>query len=295
MKKKVLFALTSAAILALSGCAGTSSEDGKSNAATAKETTQVRVGLTGTFNEDIWKIVKDDLQDEGIEIKTVQFANYSLPNVALAAGDIELNAFQHHAFLQDEIKNHGYDLTPIGDTYIVTMSIFSDQIKDLKELKAGDKVALPNDATNGGRALKLLAAAGIIELDSAKGDTPEVSDITKNELNLQFQEVDANLVPSLIPDVAIAVVNGNYALDAKLPAEQKLFTEKEWNSNAYYLNITARTADKDNPTYQRIAQAYQTAKVQQLFAAEFKGNLISAWDQPDGQKAGEAPKGLSAK
>ncbi|WP_124054304.1 MetQ/NlpA family ABC transporter substrate-binding protein [Arcanobacterium ihumii] len=295
MKKKPFFALLIASALSLTACSGAGSESSSSSDSNSQgKTTHVRIGLTGTFNEDIWAPIKKELKKEGVEIETVQFANYSLPNAALEAGDIELNAFQHHAFLQNEIKSHGYHLTPIGDTYIVTMSVFSDKIHDLKELKKGDKVAIPNDATNGGRALKLLEEAGVIGVDPAKGNTPDVADITKNDLELKFVEADANLVASLIPDAKIAVVNGNYALDSKLPQDQKIYSEKHWDSNAFYLNITARTEDKDNPVYKRIVEAFQTEQAQQLFEKEFKGNLISAWDKKDGQKAGEAPKGLSA-
>ncbi len=108
----------------------------------------------------------------GIHLEFVQFSNFSLPNDALNSGDIDLNAFQHHAFLENEIANYGYDITAIGDTYVVAMNVYSDKINDLSELKDGDKIAIPNDATNEGRALKLLESAGILELDPAAAHLP---------------------------------------------------------------------------------------------------------------------------
>ena len=130
--------------------------------AAASQDVTVRIGLTGTFNEDIWAPAAEELAQEGIHLEFVQFSNFSLPNDALNSGDIDLNAFQHHAFLENEIANYGYDITAIGDTYVVAMNVYSDKINDLSELKDGAKIAIPNDATNEGRTLKLLESAGIL-------------------------------------------------------------------------------------------------------------------------------------
>ena len=116
--------------------------------AAASQDVTVRIGLTGTFNEDIWAPAAEELAQEGIHLEFVQFSNFSLPNDALNSGDIDLNAFQHHAFLENEIANYGYDITAIGDTYVVAMNVYSDKINDLSELKDGDKIAIPNDATH---------------------------------------------------------------------------------------------------------------------------------------------------
>ena len=125
----------------------------------AAEPVTVRIGLTGAVYEPIWDVVKDKLAAEGINLEYVQFNNFSLPNNALNNGEIEMNAFQHHAFFNNDTASNGYNLTAIGDTYIVAMDIFSDKIHDLSELKDGDLVAVPNDVTNEGRALKVLEAA----------------------------------------------------------------------------------------------------------------------------------------
>ena len=157
----------------------------------------VKIGLTGAIYEDIWAPVAEVLAKEGVKLEYVQFSNFSLPNQALANGEVDLNAFQHHAFLRNEIKNNGYEITSIGDTFIIAMNLYSQKIKSVEELKDGDKVAVPNDVTNEGRALKLLEAAGVLKLKEGVGASPELSDIVSTRVKLEFVEIDANLIPIL--------------------------------------------------------------------------------------------------
>lgn len=253
-------------------------EPAQTDDSSAQEPVTVRIGLTGTFNEDIWAPAAEVLAEEGIILEYVQFSNFSLPNDALSNGDIELNAFQHHAFLENEIANYGYDITAIGDTYIVAMNIYSDKIDDLSQLKDGDKVAIPNDATNGGRAIKLLESAGILTVDPAAGASPTISDITSYNTQVEFVEVDANLVYSTLPDVTIAVINGNYALDSGLTADEALFKETEYTDNRYFGLIAARTEDAENPVYQRIVEAYQSQYTIDIFNDQFAGFFVPAWN-----------------
>ena len=243
----------------------------------APETVTVRIGLTGAVYEPIWDVVKEKLAPEGIILEYVQFNNFSLPNNALNNGEIEINAFQHHAFFNNDVASNGYDLTAIGDTYIVAMGIFSNTLKDLSELKDGDLVGVPNDVTNEGRALKLLESAGIIEIDPAAGNSPAINDITGYNVAVEFQEVDANLVPSILPDVAIAVVNGNYAADAGLKASEALYMESEYADNSYYCLIAVRSEDADNPVYQRIVEAYQCDEVIEVYNSQFAGLFTPTW------------------
>ena len=249
----------------------------------------VRIGLTGNIYEDIWAPVAEVLEKEGILLEYVQFSNFSLPNDALNSGDIEINAFQHHAFFENELKNYGYDLVPIGDTYIVAMNIYSNKISDLSELKDGDKIAVPNDATNEGRALKLLESAGIIEIDPEAGATPTIEDITGYNVKVSFVEVDANLVFSTLPDVTIAVINGNYALDSGLTADEALFKETEYTDNRYFCLIAVRAEDAENPVYQRIVEVYQSDLTVKVFNDEFAGFFVPAWDLDLGAEAEAEP------
>ena len=141
------------------------------------------------------------------------------------------------------------------------MNVYSDKINDLSELKDGDKIAIPNDATNEGRALKLLESAGILELDPAAGASPTIADITGYQVQVEFVGVDANLVYSTLPDVTLAVINGNYALDSGLTADEALNEKKrDYTDNSYFGLIAARTEDAEKPVYLRIVEAYQTPK-----------------------------------
>ncbi|WP_298065910.1 MetQ/NlpA family ABC transporter substrate-binding protein [uncultured Mailhella sp.] len=238
----------------------------------------VKIGLTGAIYEDIWAPVARELSREGIKLEYVQFSNFSLPNQALANGEIDLNAFQHHAFLRNEIKNNGYEITSIGDTFIVAMNLYSDKISSVDELKDGDKVAVPNDVTNEGRALKLLEAAGVLKLKEGVGAAPELSDIVSTRVKLEFVEIDANLVVSTLPDVALAAINGNYALDSGFKASQAIFKEPRYDDDSYTCLIASRTADAQNPVFKRIVEAYHSQAVIDVFNTTFAGFFVPAWN-----------------
>ncbi|WP_324823031.1 MetQ/NlpA family ABC transporter substrate-binding protein [Sinanaerobacter sp. ZZT-01] len=277
MTKRRIALLILVGVLALS-FAGCGNKEGKSE---ENEETIVKVGVVGESNE-MWEPVIAELEKEGIKIELVSFTDYPIPNSALDTGDIDLNAFQHYAYLNEEIKNNGYKITAIGDTFISAMNIYSDSISDVKEIKEGSKIAVPNDATNEGRALKVLEAAGLIQLDQSAGDSPEVSDITENPLKLELVEVDAANVYSLLPDVAAGVINCNYALDSGLnPGEDAIFSDNvAFYSGKDYVNlIAARTEDAENEIYQKIVKAYQSEAVKEVFATTFKGAYIAAWEE----------------
>ncbi|MBR1456649.1 MAG: MetQ/NlpA family ABC transporter substrate-binding protein [Oscillospiraceae bacterium] len=286
MKKILAIVLTLVIALSFAACgSGSTASAPAATAAPAAETATetpaepvtVRIGLTGAVYEPIWDVVKEKLEPEGILLEYVQFNNFSLPNDALNSGEINMNAFQHHAFFENDTTSNGYDLTAIGDTYIVAMGIFSDKISDLSELKDGDLVGVPNDVTNEGRALKLLESAGIIEIDPAAGKAPTINDVTAYNVQIEFQEVDANLVPSILPDVAIAVVNGNYAADAGLKAADALYMENKYDDNSYYCLIAVRSEDADDPIYQRIVEAYQCDEVIEVYNTQFAGLFTPTW------------------
>ena len=285
--KKQLLILAAAAVFAsaLTGCgssapsapAASAAQSSAAQSASAETPVTVKIGLTGTFNEDIWAPAAEELAAEGINLEFVQFSNFSLPNQALVNGEIDLNAFQHHAFLNNEVTSNDYAITPIGDTYIVAMNVYSNSLSSLDELKDGDQIAVPNDATNEGRALKLLESAGLLTIDPAAGASPEISDITDYKVQVKFVEMDANLVASALPDVAAAVINGNYALDSGLKADDAIFKETEYADDSYFGLIAARTEDAENPVYQRIVEAYQSQKTIDVFNDEFAGFFVPAW------------------
>ncbi len=271
--KKIIFFLAALLIMTAFTACGNSNED-------TKEETTVKVGVVGESNE-MWVPVIEELAKEGINIELISFTDYATPNKALANGDTDLNAFQHYAYLNSEIENNGYDITSIGDTFISAMNVYSKKVSDVSEIGEGAKIAVPNDATNEGRALKVIEAANLIEINPDAGDSPEVSDITSNPLNIEFVEVDAGNVYALLPDVTAAVINCNYALDNGLhPGEDSIFQDSVgYYSGKSYVNlIAARTEDADNEVFLRIVKAYQSEAVKEIYADTFKGAYVPAWE-----------------
>ena len=192
------------------------------------------LGINRYYTDCMDKItaMREYFADEGIDLEIVQFSDYVTPNNALANGDIDLNAFQHRIYLQNEIDNYGYAIQNIGNTFIIPLNLYSQKVSSVDELKDGDIVAIPDDLTNGGRALKVLEAAGLIELDPNAAFNPTVDDITSYKVNITIEELKANTIPSVLPDVAAAVVNGNYALDFGLKTDEAIYKDSvlEWRS-----------------------------------------------------------------
>ena len=245
-----------------------------------KENNVVRVGFYTDSEYQIWNPVVSNLAKEGITVELVSFANTRMPNQALNNGDIDLNAFQHHAYLNDEVSNLGYDIVAIADTYISAMNIYSKNISNVSELKKGDKVAIPNDPSNEGRALKVLEAAGLIKVKPEVGDLPSISDIIENPLGLNILAVEIGSVPSYLPEVACAVINSHVALDFGLnPGSDYIFQDDPtiYKGNSFVNLIAARTKDKDKEVFKKIIKAYKTDMVKEIYAKNFKGSFIATW------------------
>ncbi len=242
--------------------------------------TTVKLGLVGETS-DQWNPVVAKLAAEGVTLELVKFADYTLPNRALADKEIDLNAFQHYAFLNKEIAGFGYDLTPIGDTIIAPLGLYSRKIKSVSEIKDGDKIAIPNDATNGGRAIKLLETAGLFKVDPAAGFVPEKTDITEYIVNVELVEVEAALTAGLLPDVTASIINGGHAVDNGLfPSTDAIFLEQAGGTsdNPYINIVVARTEDKDNPLYKKIVEYYRSPEVAEVIATVYKGAYLPTWE-----------------
>ncbi|MDR2314125.1 MAG: MetQ/NlpA family ABC transporter substrate-binding protein [Spirochaetaceae bacterium] len=279
MKKRIPL-LTMLAVLALglipAGCGG--------KKASGAQETVVRIGLVGEELRLAWTKVAESMDAEGIKVELVNFSDYAVPNRALADGDIELNSFQHDAFLQDEIANNGYQISSFGNTVIFFLGVYSNKIKTLEELKEGDTVVIMNDATNGGRALKVLESAGVFALDPSKGNVPTVNDITANPKNIKIVEVDAAQTWRTLddPQVAAAVVNSTFVVDAGgVPLRDAIYIKPiDPESDKPYINIVVgRDADRDNEIYKRVVAAFQTEEVKKVIEEEppLTGIALPAW------------------
>ena len=281
--KKLIAVTLSAATFALSLTAsGGKSSD--SSAGSNSESTTVKLGVVGSIYEDLWKPAQESLKAEGIDLEIVQFSDYATPNNALNSGDIDLNAFQHQIYLDNEVEQQGYKIESIGYTFIIPLNIYSHKVKAISDIKDGDVVAIPDDVTNGGRAIKVLAAAGLITLKEDAGFNPTLEDIKTYNTKITIKELKANTIPSVLDDVTAAVVNGNYALDFGLKTEEAIYKDSVLDEAKYWNLIAARTEDLQDAdkvaVYQKVVKAFQSDATEKVFNDTFGGYFIKVgWDQ----------------
>ena len=231
MKKLfAVLATVALAVYALAGCGSSdqaaSSSDAASSSAASSETTVLKVGATAVPHAEILEQVKPILAKEGIDLQIVEFNDYVQPNLALNDGELDANYFQHQPYLDEFKSEHDVKLVSAGGVHIEPMGVYSKKVKSLDDLADGASIAIPNDPTNGGRALILLAKAGVITLKDNNDIKATVQDITANPKNVKFQEVEAAQLPRVLDDVDAAVINTNYAMQANLvPAKDALVME----------------------------------------------------------------------
>ncbi len=252
-------------------------------AASKQKAVTVKLGVVGSIYEDLWAPAQKSLKAQGINLKIVQFSDYVTPNNALANGEIDLNAFQHRIFLENEIQNHKYDISLVGNTFIIPLNLYSTKHKSVSELKKGAVIAIPNDVTNGGRAIKVLAAAGLITLKKDAGFNPSVADIEVNNAGVVIKELAANTIPAALADVDAAIVNGNYALDFGIKTESAIFKDTSVSEKAYWNLIAAKNADLKDPAkveiYRKVVKAFQAKATEDVFNKQFGGYFIKqGWD-----------------
>lgn len=270
----IVAALTLAAVAGLVGCGK------QSTGFTVDESgvTHVKVGVIGD-NTEWWNPAIEALREQNIEIEFVSYGQYNLVNAALDAGDIACNAFQHYAYLNKDIADNGYNICAIGETIVAPLRLFSVNISSIDGFKEGDSIAIPSDATNGGRSLRLLEAAGLITIKADAGALPDTNDIESNPLNLNIVAVDASLTASLITDYAAVIINGQNALDNNIAPDSAIFVETVTENNKDYVNIiAARTEDKDNEVLLAIVAAFRTQATAEALAEVTQGAYVPAFD-----------------
>lgn len=238
--------------------------------------TVLKVGATAVPHAEILNVVKPLLAKEGIDLQIVEMTDYVKPNIAVAEKELDANFFQHIPYLNKFSTERNLPLTYTAAVHIEPMGIYSKKIKNLTELATGAKVAIPNDPTNGGRALALLAKAGIITLKDDVGVNATVNDIVTNAKNIQISELEAPQLPRILEDVAIAVINTNYALEAKLvPTKDALFIEQK---DSPYVNIlTIRKGDETRPEIQKLTKALTSEDVRKFINEKYQGAVVPAF------------------
>jgi D-methionine transport system substrate-binding protein len=243
-------------------------------AAHADET--IKVGVTGGPHEQVMEVVKSVAAKNGLNIKIVEFSDYVQPNAALAGGDLDANSYQHAPYLDAQVKDRGYKLIKLAETVTFPMGIYSKKVKTLAELKPGARIAVPNDPTNGGRALLLLQKQGLIKLRADAGLKATPLDIVENPRKLKIVELDAAQIPRSLDDVDAAAINTNFAMEAGLKPKQDAIAIED--PKGPYANILAiREADRNKPWVAKLVAAYHSPEVKQFIETKFGGSVIAAW------------------
>lgn len=258
MKKILSFLIV--AILVLSACGG---NNGK----------KVTIGVASNDTK-AWEKVKELAKKDDIDLEIKHFSDYNVPNKALSDGDIDLNAFQHFAFLDQYKKAHkDTNIEALSTTVLAPLGIYSDKVKNIKDIKNGAQVAIPNDVSNQARALKLLESAGLIKLKKNFGLNGTTKDIESNPKDLKIKAVDAQQTARALSDVDISVINNGVATKAGKDAKKDPIYLEKASSDAVkpYINVVAvNSKDKDNKTYKKIIELYHSKEAQKALKEDTK-------------------------
>ncbi|OOM80259.1 membrane lipoprotein TpN32 precursor [Clostridium puniceum] len=273
MKKKSILSIVLAGIvtLGLVGCGGTNNTASKDS----KSDKVIKIGVTPKPHKEIVEIAKPLLEKEGYTVEITEFNDYVQPNTAVSEGSLDANFFQHAPYLKEQNESKGFKLVSVGAVHLEPMGLYSKKIKNLDELKDGSTIAIPNDATNEARALKLLESKGIIKIKEGELATPK--DITENKKNLKFSELEAAAVPRAIDDVDAAVINGNYAIEAKFNPTKDAIIIEDKNSEAAkpYANIiVVKEGNEKQEKIQALVKALTSPEVKAFIEKEYSGAVI---------------------
>ncbi|NNV03239.1 MetQ/NlpA family ABC transporter substrate-binding protein [Anoxybacillus sediminis] len=279
MKKWAVSILSTVLALSLAAC-GTKTEtapnaSGGSDGGEQKEIT-LKVGATPVPHAEILKFIQPKLKEQGINLEVKEFTDYVQPNVQLNEQQLDANFYQHIPYLEQFNKDQNMNLVPVVAVHIEPFGAYSKKIKKIDELADGATIALPNDPTNNGRALALLEKNGLIKLKDGVGIKGTVKDIVENKKNLQFKEVEAAMLPRVLEEVDLAMINTNYALEAKLvPTEDALIIEDKDSPYANYL--VARLDNKDSEAIQKLAKELNSPDVKKFIEDTYKGAVVPAF------------------
>ncbi len=232
----------------------------------------LKIGVTAGPHAQIFEQVKKIVEKDGLKLQLIEFSDYVQPNAALAAGDLDLNSYQHQPYLDQQVKDRGYKLVSVAPTVNYPMGIYSHKVKNLKDLKAGARVGIPNDPTNGGRALLMFQDLGLVKLRPEAGLKATPLDVVSNPRKIKFIEVDAAQLPRTLRDLDAAAINTNYALPAGLsPAKDAIHVEA--SQNPYVNVLVVRQQDQSQPWVAKLVRAYQSDAVRKYIQEQFKGEV----------------------
>lgn len=277
MKKLITLTLAAALSLSLAACSTGENSSSQSSTADAADTT-IRVGASPSPHAEILEAVQGRLADKGYTLEIVEFTDYVMPNTALSEGDLDANFFQHTPFLNDYNANNNGDLAVACKVHFEPMGIYSDKITEISSLPNGAKVGIPNDATNEARALNLLEAQGLIKLEEGVGLAATPLDIAENPKNLEFVELEAAQLPRNLSEFDIAVINGNYAIDAGI-LDKVIANESSDSASAQeYANVLAvRAGNLDSDAIKALIEVLNSDETRTFIEENYKNQFIPAF------------------
>ncbi|MDO5037258.1 MAG: MetQ/NlpA family ABC transporter substrate-binding protein [Tissierellia bacterium] len=269
---KKLAALILGLSLILVACGG-----GQEAAAPEGEDNKIVIGVSPVPHAEIMDYLAPKFEEAGLEVETVIFDDYVQPNEQLASGDLDANYFQHTPYFEDYIAKNDLDLVSLGNVHIEPIGVYSDSIDALEDLKDGDEVIIPNDATNGGRALILLSQAGVISLEDPTDLASTEKDIVDNPKNLKFIPMEAQNIPNTYKDATLAVINSNYALGAGLnPSEDAIISEE---ADSPYANLVAvRAGEEDQEKFKILMEVLQSEDTAAFLEEKYKGAILPSFE-----------------
>lgn len=269
MKAKKIGYLFAGAALALSLAACGNDE----NAAEKLNDGVIKIGVTAGLHEEITEVAAEIAAKNGLEVQIEAFSDYVLPNTALVEGDLDVNNFQHGPFLENFNSDRGEELVAVADTVLNPLGFYSEKYESIDDVPKGSSVAIPNDPTNGSRALIALADAGYITLAEGVGTNATIYDVEENPKNLEFIELEASQIPTQLSEVEFAAINTNFAIEAGLnPKNDSILLE---SADSPYVNVIAvRPGDEDSEDLKKFIEAYQSEEVRQYIEKTYDGAVI---------------------
>lgn len=270
LRKLSVLALVLALVFAFTACGGSGGDEGSA------EDKTIKVAASPTPHAEILKSAADKLAEEGWTLEVVEFDDYVQPNVATTDGDVDANYFQHVPYLDQYNAENGTNMVAVADMHYEPMGVYAGTKKSFDELADGDKIGVPNDVTNEARALLLLEANGVIKLKEGVGVEATKTDIEENPKNIEIVELEAATIPASLPDLALGVINANYAIGAGLKLQESLAYEAEDSLSAdTYVNvIVVNEENKDSEKTKALVAALQTDEVKQFITDTYNGAVL---------------------
>ena len=284
MLKWTKVAFVSLLVLVLAACGVGASEEGN-DAANAdnngdsgvetEETVQLTVGATAVPHAEILEHVKPLLEEQGVELEIKTFQDYVLPNKNLVEGELDANYFQHIPWMESSNEENGWNITDVVGVHIEPIGAYSDKHESIEDIPDGATVAVTNASGEQDRFVRLLEANGFVTLSEGEGDKT-LQDSVENPKNLEFEQVENAMLPRVLPDVDLAIINTNYALEADLnPVEDALFIE---DKDSPYVNVLAvNEGDENNPGIRELAEALTSDEVRQFIEENYSGAVVPAF------------------